>query len=74
MNVSEAIEARRSVKHYDPDHVMPETDLAELIRLTKLAPSSFNMQNYRILVVRDPEIRQQIRAAAWDHNQNVETI
>ena len=69
MNVSEAIEARRSVKHYDPDHVMPEADLAELIRLTKLAPSSFNMQNYRILVVRDPEIRQQIRAAAWDQPQ-----
>ena len=69
MNVSEAIEARRSVKHYDPDHVIPEPDLAELIRLTKLAPSSFNMQNYRILVVRDPEIRQQIRAAAWDQPQ-----
>jgi len=69
MNVSEAIEARRSVKHYDPDHVMPEQDLAELIRLTKLAPSSFNMQNYRILVVRDPETRQQIRAAAWDQPQ-----
>jgi len=66
MNVKETIEARRSVKHYDPDHVMPEEDLAELIRLTKLAPSSFNMQNYRILVVRDPEIRQQIRAEAWD--------
>ena len=69
MNVSDAIEARRSVKHYDPDHVMSEHDLAELIRLTKLAPSSFNMQNYRILVVRDPEIRQQIRAAAWDQPQ-----
>jgi nitroreductase len=69
MNVSEAIEARRSVKHYDPDHNMPEQDLAELIRLTKLAPSSFNMQNYRLLVVRDPEIRQQIRAAAWDQPQ-----
>jgi len=69
MNVKETIEARRSVKHYDPDHVMPEQDLAELIRLTKLAPSSFNMQNYRILVVRDPEIRQQIRAAAWDQPQ-----
>ena len=38
MNVSEAIEARRSVKHYDPDHIMPEADLAELIRLIKLAP------------------------------------
>ena len=69
MNVSEAIEARRSVKHYDPNHIMPEADLAELIRLTKLAPSSFNMQNYRILVVRDPETRQQIRAVAWDQPQ-----
>ena len=69
MNVQETIEARRSVKHYDPDHVMPEEDLAELIRLTKLAPSSFNMQNYRILVVRDAEVRQQIRGAAWDQPQ-----
>ena len=69
MNVTEAIEARRSVKHYDTNHIMPEADLAELIRLTKLAPSSFNMQNYRILVVRDPETRQQIRAVAWDQPQ-----
>ena len=66
MNISEAIESRRSVKNYDPDHVIPKEDLAELIRLTKLAPSSFNMQNYRLLVVRDPELRQQIRAEAWD--------
>lgn len=69
MNVTEAIENRRSVKHYDPEHVMPETDLAELIRLVKLAPSSFNMQNYRLLVIRDKELRQQIRAAAWDQAQ-----
>lgn len=69
MNVTEAIETRRSVKHYDATHEMPESDLAELIRLTKLAPSSFNMQNYRLLVVRDPELRQQIRAVAWDQAQ-----
>ncbi|MBK1877565.1 nitroreductase family protein [Pelagicoccus mobilis] len=66
MNTLDAIETRRSIKHYDPEHVMPEEDLAELIRLTKLAPSSFNMQNYRLLVVRDKELRAQIRAAAWD--------
>lgn len=48
---------------------MPEADLAELIRLTKLAPSSFNMQNYRLLVIRDKELRQQIRAVAWDQAQ-----
>jgi nitroreductase len=69
MTVTEAIDTRRSVKHYDPEHVMPENELAELIRLTKLAPSSFNMQNYRLVVVQDKELRQQIRAAAWDQAQ-----
>lgn len=66
MNTIEAIETRRAIKHYDPEHTMPEADLAELIRLTKLAPSSFNMQNYRLLVVRDKALREQIKAAAWD--------
>ena len=66
MTTTETIESRRSVKHFDPNHVMPEADLAELIRLTKLAPSSFNMQNYRLVVIRDKERLKQVRAAAWD--------
>ena len=69
MNTLEAIESRRSIKHYDPEHVMPEEDLAELIRLTKLAPSSFNIQNYRLLVVRDKALRAKIREVAWDQAQ-----
>lgn len=43
---------------------MPEKDLSELIRLVKLAPSSFNMQNYRLVVVKDEAPRKEIRAAA----------
>ncbi|MGA0901139.1 MAG: nitroreductase family protein [Luteolibacter sp.] len=69
MTVTEAIDARRSVKHYDPEHEMPEEDLKELIRLTKLAPSSFNMQNYRLVVVCDKELRKQLRKVAWDQAQ-----
>lgn len=66
MTTKETIESRRSIKHFDADHTMPEADLAELIRLTKLAPSSFNMQNYRLVVIRDKARQKQIRAAAWD--------
>ncbi len=69
MNIIEAIESRRAIKHYDPDYTMPQSDLDELIRLTKLAPSSFNMQNYRLLVIRDGELRKEIREAAWDQAQ-----
>ncbi|MGB3121785.1 MAG: nitroreductase family protein, partial [Verrucomicrobiales bacterium] len=69
MNVLEAIESRRSVKNFDPTHEMPETDVARLIELTKLAPSSFNMQNYRLVLVKDPALRKQVRAVAWDQAQ-----
>ena len=66
MTTIETIESRRSIKHFDPEHSMPEADLAELIRLTKLTPSSFNMQNYRLVVVQDKALQAEIRAAAWD--------
>ena len=69
MKVSEAIEARRAIKKYDSTHEMPQEDLQRLIDLVKLAPSSFNIQNYRLVVVRDPELRKQLRAVAWDQAQ-----
>ncbi len=69
MTVIEAIESRRAVKHYDPNHQMTDVEIARLLELAKLAPSSFNMQNYRFVVVRDIELRKQIRAVAWNQAQ-----
>jgi nitroreductase len=69
MHITEAIETRRSVKHYDPNHRMTDPEIARLIALAKLAPSSFNMQNYRFVLVRDAELRKHIRAVAWDQAQ-----
>lgn len=69
MTTIEAIENRRSVKHFDPNHRLTDAEIARLIELAKLAPSSFNMQNYRFVLVRDPELRKQIRTVAWDQAQ-----
>lgn len=69
MTAIEAIETRRSLKHYDPNHRMTEAEVARLVELAKLAPSSFNMQNYRFVIVRDAELRKQIRAVAWNQTQ-----
>lgn len=69
MNTIEAIQSRRSVKHFDPAHKMPEADIARLVEVAKLAPSSFNMQNYRLLLVQDAELRKEIRAVAWNQAQ-----
>jgi nitroreductase len=71
MNLSaiEAIETRRAVKNYDPLHVMPEADIERLLSLAILSPTAFNIQHWRFVLVRDPALRQAVRAAAWDQAQ-----
>jgi nitroreductase len=64
-----AIEARRSVKHYDPEFVIPEEDVQKLIDALRYSPTSFNMQNGRFVLVEDKALREQIRAAAWNQAQ-----
>jgi nitroreductase len=69
MNVSTAIETRRAIKGYDPDHRMTEKEIDRLMSLAMLSPTAFNIQNWRFVVVSDPELRKQIRAASWDQAQ-----
>lgn len=69
MNVFAAIEQRRSVKGFDPNHAMTDAEIDRLMNLAMLAPTAFNIQNWRFVLVRDPELRKQVRAAAWDQAQ-----
>ena len=69
MNTIEAIKARRSVKHYDPEHVMSEEEKNEILSLAILSPTAFNIQNWRFVVVEDKELRKQIRKVSWDQAQ-----
>ncbi len=69
MNVNDAIQTRRAIKQYDPTHQMSETEIEQLMSLAMLSPTAFNIQNWRFVLVRDPELRKQIRAAAWDQAQ-----
>ncbi len=69
MDTSEAIRTRRAVKHYDPDFVIPDKDEKELMDLVRQSPTSFNLQNWRFVNVKDKELRAQLRAIAWDQAQ-----
>lgn len=69
METKEAIKQRRAVKHYDPNHEMTEAEINELLSLAVLSPTSFNIQNWRFVIVKDKMLRKQIRAAAWDQVQ-----
>jgi nitroreductase len=69
MQVDEAIRARRAIKWYDPEHQMPEETFIKLMEHAILAPTAFNIQNWRFVRVTDPEQRKAIRAVAWDQSQ-----
>jgi nitroreductase len=69
MNVSTAIETRRSIKAYDADHRMTQAEIDRLMSLAMLSPTAFNIQNWRFVVLQDPALRQQVRAVSWDQAQ-----
>ncbi|HZW25618.1 MAG TPA: nitroreductase family protein [Gallionella sp.] len=69
MKVSNAVEQRRAIKAYDPEHRMSEAEIETLMGLAMRSPTAWNIQNWRFVLVRDPELRKQVRAAAWDQAQ-----
>jgi nitroreductase len=69
MNTIQAVTERRSVKSYDAAHVMPQAELDALLDAARLSPTSFNIQHWRFVVVRDKDMRAKIREAAWGQAQ-----
>ncbi len=69
MELSEAVETRRAVKHYDPEHAISDVEFNQLMSLALLSPTSFNIQNWRFVRVCDPALRRQLREAAWNQAQ-----
>ena len=69
MDTFEAIYQRRSVKHYDSGHEFTEDETNKLMEAAIQSPTSFNIQNWRFVLVQDKELRKQVRVAAWDQAQ-----
>lgn len=69
MNVPAAIQNRRSVRNFDPDHKMHKKEIEKLLSLAVQSPTAFNIQNWRFVIVQDPELRKAIRKASWDQPQ-----
>jgi nitroreductase len=69
MDTFTAIEQRRSVKAFDPAHQMTGSELEKLISATILAPTAFNLQHWRFVLVEDIVLRDQVKAAAYGQAQ-----
>lgn len=61
METLDAIYSRRAVKHFDPDHVLTQEEETKILEAAIQAPTSFNIQHWRFVVIRNPELRSKIR-------------
>lgn len=69
MDTFDAIYQRRAIKNYDPEHEFTDDEIRKLMEAAIQSPTSFNIQNWRFVLVRDKELRKAIRAAANDQAQ-----
>jgi nitroreductase len=68
LTVREAAESRRAIRKYLQQPV-PEEDLREILRQVSLAPSPDNLQPWRFVVIRDPELKRRMEPAALNQRQ-----
>lgn len=69
MDVFEAIEKRRSVKHFDPNHTMSKQEINKILSAAILSPTSYNIQNWRFVAITDKSLKTKIRQASWNQAQ-----
>ncbi len=65
LSAPEAIARRRATPHFDASRPVPDEWLKRVLHLATLAPSGFNLQPWRFLVVRDARNRRKLQASAF---------
>jgi len=72
MDVIQAIKERRSINFFDAARKVSDDQLTELLEIANLSPSSFNLQPWKVIVVRDPERKKVLRQCAFNQPKNEE--
>jgi nitroreductase len=63
---------RYATKKFDMTRTIPEKDFAGLLEVLRLSPSSFGLQPWKFIVVKDKSLRQELRKYAWNQPQLTE--
>lgn len=65
----EKLNWRYATKKMDAAKTVPQDKLDRIIEAVRLAPTSSGLQPFEIIVVTNPEVREKIKAIAWNQAQ-----
>lgn len=60
---------RYATKKFDPSKKIPDQQFNELLEALRLSPSSYGLQPWKFVVVKDPQVRNELKANAWNQPQ-----
>ena len=72
MNTFEAIKTRRSIKIFDKNYKMTKNEITKLLELAILSPTSYNIQNWRFVIVTEQTIKDKLCELSYGQRQVAE--
>lgn len=72
MNFHEISEKRRAINFFDPSAEVSEDLLGKMIECAAKTPSSFNLQPWNLLVLREIKDKEKLKALAWEQPKVIE--
>jgi len=68
----DAIKSRRSIKSFQ-NHQMTKDEICQLLEAAVLSPTSYNIQNWRFVIVTKQELKDQLCALSYGQRQVAES-
>lgn len=63
---------RYATKKFDSSRKIPKAQLDELLEALRLAPSSFGLQPWKFIVVKNNALRKELKVHSWNQSQIVD--
>ncbi len=69
MQMIENLNWRYATKQFDAAKQVSEEDIEKLMEAVRLSASSYGLQLFKVMVVKDPEVKAKLKPAAWNQSQ-----
>lgn len=69
MNLIKNLNWRYATKKFDASRTINVLDLERLKEAVRLSVSSYGLQLYKVLIIENKEVREELRKASWDQSQ-----
>lgn len=69
MNYIDNLNWRYATKKFDPNKKLSEEQVSILKEAARLAPSSYGLQPYKFIDVKDPVVREKLKEKSWNQSQ-----